>query len=240
MPLAIDAASSASDFTGTIATLTWSHTCTGSNRALIVAINDCSNPGAITGVTYNGVAMTLVESLQATFSLVQLYALSNPDPGAHDIVATMGSAGDSHVGGAVSFTGAYQITSYLTGTVATATGTSSTPSVDVPSIAGEIAIDTISAIITVGTPTATVGADQTEQWGIDSSGLGSFGSSTEAGAGNKVMSWTLGGTIDAWGLIGVSVRPAPSIRMSSFALRHALDSDEDEGRFNELDVRNWL
>jgi hypothetical protein len=72
---------------------TYSHTvpATGARRALIVQVGAYDNPasGAVTGVTYNGVAMTKIGStygaLDGAVGLIETYVLVNPDTGAHDV-----------------------------------------------------------------------------------------------------------------------------------------------------------
>lgn len=72
-------------------TLTISHTCSGADRVLL-AMGGCS-PSAdiVTGVTYNGVAMTrvLFESGSGASATSYVYVLVNPPTGAHNIVWTM-------------------------------------------------------------------------------------------------------------------------------------------------------
>lgn len=109
--------------------LTWSHTCSGTNRILWVGLLDQSGGGAslITGVTYNGVAMTRVGTVLAD-RWTTLWVLANPATGANNVVATASSS--TVIGGAsVSYTGAKQTAqpdSSNTGTSATAALTVST------------------------------------------------------------------------------------------------------------------
>ncbi len=69
-----DAASSGSVFAGT--TITFSHTCSGSDRVLNVGASN-NNPGtAVTGVTYNGVALTKDgEQTQGGGNKVEIWSL---------------------------------------------------------------------------------------------------------------------------------------------------------------------
>jgi hypothetical protein len=64
------------------ATLTFSHTCTGSNLKLFVSVTDGSGAPA-TSVTYNGVSMIKVATDQRS---VNLWYLDNPATGAHNVV----------------------------------------------------------------------------------------------------------------------------------------------------------
>lgn len=64
--------------------LTYSHTCSGNRRFLFV-LASAQNAGSITGVTYNGVAMTFLNSLRSgTYG--EVYYLINPASGTHNVV----------------------------------------------------------------------------------------------------------------------------------------------------------
>jgi hypothetical protein len=91
---------------------TWQHTCTGTDRLLIVAISS-GNGGTDTfsGVTYNGVSMTLLTSNAVSASVVsRVYYLVNPASGANDIVVSLSAATNFPIGKAVSYTNADQAT----------------------------------------------------------------------------------------------------------------------------------
>jgi hypothetical protein len=113
--------SSNSQGTG-VTTLTFSHTCSGSDRVLAVVV---TSNRAINGVTYNGVSMTqgAVATIFSTDSKV--YYLLNPATGANNIVVTIASSGDVIAGG-VSFTGADAVGANASGTLAGADTTIST------------------------------------------------------------------------------------------------------------------
>lgn len=84
MSIAIDATSGGTS-TGATST-TYSHTCTGNNRVLLVSVGSGDN--TVTGVTYNGVAMSLLGSRAtgAGSSVVYLYGLIAPSTGANNVV----------------------------------------------------------------------------------------------------------------------------------------------------------
>lgn len=103
MAIAIDATSSGIN-TLSQTSLTVAHTCTGTNLCLIVAVNVSVN--TITGVTYNGVAMTQVGTVNQSGGNENnyLFGLLNPATGTHNIIATYsgmstgGLAGASYAG----------------------------------------------------------------------------------------------------------------------------------------------
>lgn len=107
MAIAHDASTNPSYASGT--THTFSHTCTGSDGILWV---QCWRRGgsAVSGVTYNGVAMTsLGTEIQAGSGsgnqYLTMWYLANPATGANNVVVTSPTSTE-HIDGAVSYTGA--------------------------------------------------------------------------------------------------------------------------------------
>lgn len=109
--IAVDATSAAEWSSGT--TVTVSHTCTGSNLILFAAVESASVGNTVTtsGVTYNGVAMTIVgSSVNAGTDnrRYDLWYLLAPATGAHDIVVTYSGTPAQGAVAAASYTGAKQ------------------------------------------------------------------------------------------------------------------------------------
>jgi len=90
---------------------TLAHTCSGSNRVLIVGVVGNQNPDDfITGATYNGVAMTLLETINpgnGSDRYGYLFYLSNPALGTNDIVVSASASSLISIQ-AVSYTGCLQ------------------------------------------------------------------------------------------------------------------------------------
>ncbi len=112
MAIAFDAATDGGYNGISSPSLTWAHTCTGSDRVLLVGFEGGSGFAAanlITSVTYNGVAMTpVVDMTHASFvHHIYLYILVNPDAGTHNVVLTA-SGNFELIAGAVSYTGCQQ------------------------------------------------------------------------------------------------------------------------------------
>lgn len=109
MAIAFDAATGRNTVTGT--TLTFSHTVgSGTDRILIVGGLVANTTEFITGITYNGVAMTQGIKKQNTSgdnSWIYLYYLVNPASGAHNVVVSTSSS-VSMAFTASSYTGAKQ------------------------------------------------------------------------------------------------------------------------------------
>lgn len=88
--MAVTLDSSATAITAGATSLTWSHTCSGSDRALLVSILYADfHSGTITGVTYGGMAMTVVPGSGNAFTALNLemiqYVLVNPPLGTHSV-----------------------------------------------------------------------------------------------------------------------------------------------------------
>jgi hypothetical protein len=87
MAIALDSATNGGSVTpGT--SLTFSHTCSGDNRLLLVFIK---RSGAITSVTYNSDLMSVVASapFNSDYGDLDIYGLLNPDTGTHDVVINL-------------------------------------------------------------------------------------------------------------------------------------------------------
>lgn len=105
MAIAFDASAKATAVTAT--SVTWSHTCTGDNRILFVAVG-VPTADTITGVTYNSVAMTLIDKKQmGADRFFYLWYLVAPATGANNIVATSSNSQILRAASA-SYTGASQ------------------------------------------------------------------------------------------------------------------------------------
>lgn len=83
-------------------TATWSHTCSGDNRILMVFVYGHTED-VTTGVTYNGDALTLINKVMDNYRWLYLYYLVAPDTGTHNIVVT-NSTGSGILGMAASYT----------------------------------------------------------------------------------------------------------------------------------------
>jgi hypothetical protein len=109
MAIALDATSSSANQTGS--SVTFSHTCTGSNRILIVGVAIADNSDTVTGVTYNSVALTSIASADNFNGSrnVTLWYLIAPATGANNIVVTLsGTPAAFFSVGAASYTGVKQ------------------------------------------------------------------------------------------------------------------------------------
>lgn len=183
----------------------WSHTCSGENRLLLVFIT-CNAPSSSISCTYAGVSMTLHDSTQTTGGSQKravIFKLANPATGSNTVSISNITSG-YRKGYSVSLTGVKQDT--LVGTASKATGTSTTPSVNVSSATGERVYDIVASVGDGSSLSYTPGSGQTEV--LDSNTLSYLAAagSYEGGASTVTMSWTVSRSFD-WAIIGVSVKP---------------------------------
>lgn len=110
MAIAFDTSSGDYETDGTTV---WSHTCTGSDRALLVGWYEFSSTATVTAVTYNGVSMTELGQVAAdgTGGKVYLYGLANPASGANNVSITH-SGSKQCFASAASYTGVDQTTPF--------------------------------------------------------------------------------------------------------------------------------
>lgn len=196
MAVAFDATSHSSTASDT-STLSWAHTCTGSDRLLVVIVT-LANTSArtVSSVTYNGVGLTFSHGVSAgdvANLRSELWYVIAPATGSNTIAIT--ASGDCEVlaGGGVSVTGAHQVTPLADTDSGSSTGATSA-SLTLTSAADGLVVD---GLCSYANANFTVGADQTERWNAESGvspGEGftiDYAGSTEPGAASVTMSWTL-------------------------------------------------
>lgn len=204
--MAFDSASSASQ-EATTSPITWSHTCSGSDRALVVYITYQGNTDDITGVTYDGVAMSKFGDAidSGGVRTVVGYKLSGPSTGANTIsVSHNGNFARFGLFG-MSFTGRLQDTANLTKTPASNSGGVTSASISVTSDTDDDVCDGI--IVRLESPTA--GAGQTQRGAEDITGSGTRCSTSDSPASpSTTMSWSWDGDSARHAHLGVALKPA--------------------------------
>lgn len=111
MAITFDSASDGATASGG-ATFGWTHTTSGSDRILFVTTLS-TNLGSdnVTGVTYNGVSMTKVDSAPPATGIdraVTLWVLDNPASGANTVTVSMTGGNSDTYGSSSSYAGAKQ------------------------------------------------------------------------------------------------------------------------------------
>lgn len=105
MAISYNSTSISNEDSANSSTTTWSHTCNASDTKLIVV---CGGRAAITGITYNGSAMTKIyDQTSGSYQYNSYYYMDNPPTGsAYNIVATYSSANQFRAGLGVGLSGA--------------------------------------------------------------------------------------------------------------------------------------
>ncbi|MCP4172981.1 MAG: DUF2341 domain-containing protein, partial [Fuerstiella sp.] len=206
LTLAVDASSSGA--TPNQASVTVSHTTSGTNRLMLVGVSTDPHGETVASVTYNGDSLTLVGSEEdpGAHSRVEIWSLLVPDTGTHDVVVTMSGAG--HHGttvGVMTFTGVDQATPLVN--FSSAFGSSTAASTTVTSATDDLVFGVVGSH---GGSSAAQGVGQTEYW--DNAANSTNGSGTlEAGAASVTTSWTVNN--DDWSVAAVSIQEAPEAPM---------------------------
>jgi hypothetical protein len=105
-PIALDSHTTESAQFNSATSTSWSHTCTGSNRLLIVSVYTGSYGTSGMSVTYNGVSMTLAQTAQydAGTAYVRTFYLASPAMGSNTVSVSW--SGSSYgIGMSTSYTG---------------------------------------------------------------------------------------------------------------------------------------
>jgi hypothetical protein len=100
------------------------------------------------------------------------------------------------------------------GTIATATGTDTAPTVNATTVSGDLVLDGVFFLDIAGfSRTLTQGGSQTLRKKIDGADIvfeGEGSSTATAASSSTTMSWTISGVVTAWGIFAFSVNAAPA------------------------------
>lgn len=167
MAIALDTTTAYGSSSGT--TRTFSHTCTGSNLILFVTANVHTATATVTGVTYNGVAMTSVGSQANTSATTTLWYLLSPATGANNVVITANNS-DTIESASASYTGVKQSgqpdASSVGGPTTTTNYTQSVTSVADNCVAIFAGISNNGGAVTAGTNTTLIEYNNTAYGGL--------------------------------------------------------------------------
>lgn len=191
-----------------VPSLTWSHTSSGINRLLVVQV-EAEAASTITGITYNGVALTQEVSITNGTLRNEQWSLVAPPVGTYNIIVSC--TPDSYLTcGAESYVSTDQTGPI--GVTQTAVGSSLTPSLvlvtgtDNSLIVDSVATGTLPIVYTVG-------AGQTENWKITANPNVRQGASSVEPAGsqpdNVTMSWAITQSIP-WAMTALEIKGVPS------------------------------
>jgi len=191
MALIVDAISNSGAKTS-VSSITVPHVCTGNNLVLVVCVGTGNVSQAVTGVTYDGVAFTKIDSCFTTSEVTrsEMWYLKNPSTGTHNIVVTLAGTATRAGVGAISFISSDQYNPInISSVVSSEAGTPST-SVTTTSV-NTYLVDSLYHGDTGSSPNGS----QTQICKFDISGQDSYGASYKAlaAAGVGTMAWTNAG-----------------------------------------------
>jgi len=213
-PIAWDSVSSGKTVNAGAGSLTWSHTVgAGNDRILIVGVSIRNAGGqTVTGVTYNGLALTLIGSANNAGNVAAyMYYRLAPPTGTYSIIVTL-SASAAFVAGAVSLFNVDQTTPFGTFASATGSGTATWAAfVDVPSANGEIVVATLAKQYNYAVQPEQQ-TSQADRWNLSTTngtsadilGVGTL----RGGQATARAYWALtGAPTQQWAIGGVPVKP---------------------------------
>ena len=206
MAVTFDAKSYAQDFHPAASPVAWAHTCAGSDRLLIVCLGLSDHDAAtVTGVTYNGVAMTLVggatEGSGDLKRRYEMWRLIAPATGAHNVSVAFTGTDLNVEAVAVSFSNAHQTDPIET--YGSASGTGAPASIQVASGEDQLVID---CLMRQSSDYPTCGSGQTPIYPCPGYQLWSLSVSTKVGSVATQMLWTWPNAVGPWLLGAIAIR----------------------------------
>jgi hypothetical protein len=194
--------------TGTITTLTWAVTVSGTDTMMFTT-GRASNTGDNMTAAYNGDSMTKITGQSGSADRVFLFALVNPDAGTNNMVITKPSfAAGQMDGSSACYSGVKQ--SLPLDASGTGTATSTSGSVSVTVVASNCWL--------VGGIRGNAGGASSDGSGTTSRSGGPVGDTSSqicisdsngtVGTGAQTLNWTMPN--DVWYAVGASVEAAPS------------------------------
>lgn len=200
MAVAFDARSEALATPAT--SLSWSHTCSGSDRVLYATVTHepGSNDVDTVSATYNGVSMDILFTDTTTNGSrhVRVFRLVAPATGTNTLEFTWGGASRQFTGIAASFTGVDQVDPDDAQVLSDGGAGVTTLTRSVTSAVGDMVMDCI--VISTGAITnfqVSEGNTEINQHVAVGTGLNGQGCSYEAGAASVTVGWTWTETISA-------------------------------------------
>jgi len=177
-------------------------TTVNANLLIVCVCIRLSTVGTVTGVTFDGVAMTQVNVAAYSTSLkTYMFYLKNPHIGVGLTCTATFSTNHNAEMGAIGIIGADPTTPLGTSNVAN--GSSGTAAVTVSSQTGDLVIDAEGDYQKTPTPDGS----QSSLYVNTTSTVAEGGSSTKPGAASVTMQWTM--TSTSWAIVAVPIHAAP-------------------------------
>lgn len=191
--------------TGT-STLSWTHTCSGSNRYLIVAVAVSGGQTTwTTTATCNGNAMTSISRQQSdnqNDGYVEMFGIIPPTGSCSIVVTCNNTVTYAFSGGSISVNGADQTNPVRT-TVTTYGSGTSIQSGSVAGTSNDLFIDAACCGSPISLSNQTLRVLQNHD---SNTGAGNLGMSTAAGATSATMGYS--SQSDWWGIVAIAIRAA--------------------------------
>lgn len=223
-PIAFDSASN-SAYQAASSSYSWSHTCLGNSRYLVVSVAMLSLAQTVSGITYNSVALTFLGAQNSVTGAarIEMWGLIAPATGSNTIAVTLTGSIASEAN-AVSHVGVNQTSPTEAFNSAQATNVGAADAtVNVTTVADyDVVIDQVATDDTA----ITVGAGQISRNNVTGAG-GSGADSTEGPktpAGSVTMSWTNVAALATWSIGAIALRDtnAVSLAVATARLRSLL------------------
>jgi hypothetical protein len=195
---------------------TFSHTVgSGSDRLLAVTIKMRGGAGGVvTGVTFNGVAMTAVDTEAISGSAhAVIYYLKNPDTGTHTVSVAHSMTGSAHLEvSASSYTGVDQTNTLNAFSKAAASSAGPMSTAPTTTVDDCLIIDSCAMRTQAGeTATMTAVTNRTQRTNVNTAAAGLRGLTSDlvpaGAAGSKTMEWTKTLNHD-WAIMAAAFAPA--------------------------------
>jgi hypothetical protein len=199
MAIALDA-SATSIYEASLSTYGYSHTCSGSNRLLIVGVAIFA-AGSVTSITYNGVNLTKIRNDTQGVYNSELWYLVAPATGTNTVTVTL-NASLTSIAVSVSFTGVAQ-----TGSISSNAASTGSGAICQNNITTIEANDWCISVIATGAPiiTCTSGTQDRNTAGVLGTGAISH-LGPVASPSSNALSWDLGGT-NSYTMSGAALKP---------------------------------
>ena len=223
--ITFDAASN-STYQSASSSYSWSHTCTGSNRYLVVGIAMLSLAQTVSSITYAGENLALlgVRSSITGAARVELWGIVAPATGSNTIAVTL-SGSIASAGCASSYAGVNQSSSTEGYNSAQATNVGAADAtVNITTVADN---DWVVDIVATDDTAITVGAGNTSRnnvTGVGGSGAMGDTNGAKTPAGSVTMSWTNVGALATWAIGGIALRPTAASNLPSTVFRKTFSS----------------
>jgi hypothetical protein len=216
-PAVVDQSSSA---TASTSSLTWSHTVgTGPSRLLVVGVSIRNASNQVAAVTYRGQALTQLRAQDnddGSVRVEQWYLIAPPSGTGTVAVSVPGGA--KVVGGAVSFTGADQVSPFRGVVSAGSAGTGTdNPMIADSSGTSELVVSVVATQGNAGTTLAPL-AGQGQAWNRyygTSGGDVAGGASTVVGSASLAMGWSKGSN-SKWAIAAAAIKPAVGVALTRY------------------------